>query len=286
LLRGLAAGTIQALVRLGGTTRIGVALLLLAVVAVASTARIDGGRALSAPELAFLVMLVAVVAALAIAVGTVALSGGAFVSGDRRRKGSTAMPLVLLLATLAALLFMSQDAEIEGLRGAGDDDRRSREIQPADDFFGVGGDVFATIAVAVMASIALLAAKLFAFGVNQRRREAVEPPPEEEEAVMQALDESLDDLRREGDVRRAIIACYARMERALEYAGSARRPAEAPFEYLVRILERITANGRAARSLTELFERAKFGTEPMGEGEKQQAIDALELLRAELLQSQ
>jgi uncharacterized protein DUF4129 len=282
--RALAAGTIQALVRLGGTTRIGVALLLLAVVAGASTARIDGGRALSAPELAFLVMLVAVVAALAIAVGTVALSGGAFVSGDRRRKSATAMPLVLLLAILAALLFMSEDAEIEGRAGGGE---RRRPAEPAEDFFGLGGgDVFATIAVAVMASIALLAAMLFAFGVHQRRREAAEPPPDEEEAVMQALDESLDDLRRERDVRRAIIACYARMERALEYAGSARRPAEAPLEYLVRILERITTNGRAARSLTELFERAKFGTEPMGEGEKQQAIEALELLRAELLQSQ
>jgi hypothetical protein len=283
--RALTAGTIQALVRLGGTTRIGVALLLLAVVAGASTAQIDGGRALSAPELAFLVMLVAVVAALAIAVGTVALSGGAFVSGDRRRKGATAMPLVLLLATLAALLFMTQDEEIERLRRPGDD-RRSRDA-PTDDFFGLGGgDMFATIAVGVMASIALLAALLFVVGVRQRRRQAVELPPEEEEAMMQALDESLDDLRRERDVRRAIIACYARMERALEYAGSARRPAEAPLEYLVRILERITTNGRAARSLTELFERAKFGTEPMGEGEKQQAIEALELLRAELLQSQ
>jgi hypothetical protein len=261
-------------------------LLLLAVVAVASTARIDGGRALSTPELAFLVMLVAVVAALAVAVGTVALSGGAFVSGDRRRKGATAVPLALLLATLAALLFMSEEAEIEGVRRPGGDDERSPGIQPGDNFFGLEGDVFATIAVGVMASIAVLAAMLFAFGVHQRRREAVEPPLEEEEAVMQALEESLDDLRRERDVRRAIIACYARMERALEYAGSARRPAEAPFEYLVRILERITTNGRAARSLTELFERAKFGTEPMGDGEKQQAIEALELLRAELLHSQ
>jgi uncharacterized membrane protein len=278
-----AAGTIQALVRLGGTTRIGVALLLLALVAGASTARFDGGHALSAPELAFLVMLVAVVAALAIAVGTVALSGGAFVAGERRRKGATAMPLVLLLAIFAALLLMSEDAEIERSRPAGDG-RGSRELQPADDFFGLGGgDVFATVAVAVMAGIAVLAVLLFAFGLNQRRRQAVETPLDEEEAVMQALDESLDDLRRERDVRRAIIACYARMEHALAYAGNARRPAEAPFEYLVRILEQITTNGRAARSLTELFERAKFGSGPMSEGDKQQAIEALELLRAELL---
>jgi hypothetical protein len=72
------------------------------------------------------------------------------------------------------------------------------------------------------------------------------------------------------------------MERSLERAGSARRPAEAPFEFFIRVLERITANGRAARALTELFERAKFGAEPLGEREKRQAIGALELLRGEV----
>jgi Domain of unknown function (DUF4129) len=119
---------------------------------------------------------------------------------------------------------------------------------------------------------------------QRRRRASVDCDEDEGEVVMQALDESLDDLRRERDVRRAIIACYARMERALERAGNARRSAEAPFEYLVRVLERIAANSRAARALTELFERAKFSVEPMGEREKQEAIEALEVLRAEVSQ--
>jgi hypothetical protein len=34
--------------------------------------------------------------------------------------------------------------------------------------------------------------------------------------------------------------------------------------------------------LTELFERAKFGTDPMKEREKDRAIGALELLRREV----
>ena len=44
------------------------------------------------------------------------------------------------------------------------------------------------------------------------------------EALAAALDESLDDLRTEPDLRRAIIAAYARMERALAAAGTPAPP--------------------------------------------------------------
>jgi uncharacterized membrane protein YccC len=152
---------------------------------------------------------------------------------------------------------------------------------------GSSGTNVAAIAAAVVAGAALLGTVLALVGAKvradrRRRRMGAAAAVEEEEAVLDAVEESLDDLRRERDIRRAIIACYARMERALDRAGSARRPAEAPFEYLARVLERITANGTAARVLTELFERAKFGTEPMEEREKDRAIGALELLRAEV----
>ena len=53
---------------------------------------------------------------------------------------------------------------------------------------------------------------------------------------MLALDESLDDLRNDPDLRRAIVAAYARMEHALARAGLPRQPAEAPFEYVERAL--------------------------------------------------
>jgi hypothetical protein len=44
-----------------------------------------------------------------------------------------------------------------------------------------------------------------------------------QEAVADVLDESLDDLRHEPDLRRAIIAAYARMERGLAAGGLPRR---------------------------------------------------------------
>ena len=54
-------------------------------------------------------------------------------------------------------------------------------------------------------------------------------------ALADVLDETLDDLRAETDPRRAVIAAYARMERALAAYGLPRRPSEAPDEYLQRI---------------------------------------------------
>ncbi len=68
------------------------------------------------------------------------------------------------------------------------------------------------------------------------------PPPQARAAVGVAppaladvLEETLDDLRAEIDPRRAVIAAYARMERALAAFGLPRSPSEAPDEYLQRI---------------------------------------------------
>lgn len=101
-------------------------------------------------------------------------------------------------------------------------------------------------------------------------------------ALSHVLDESLDDLRNEPDVRRAIIAAYARMERALGRAGIARFPAEAPFEYLARALGELETSAESARRLTHLFERAKFSHHEPDEAMRGEAIDALIAVRDEL----
>ena len=101
-------------------------------------------------------------------------------------------------------------------------------------------------------------------------------------AVARAVDDSLDDLRNDPDIRRAIIAAYARMERALAAAGVARRPAEAPFEYLARSLVELETGAAAAHRLTDLFERAKFSHHEPAERMRDDAIDALVTVRDEL----
>jgi len=102
--------------------------------------------------------------------------------------------------------------------------------------------------------------------------------------VALALDESIDDLRTDPDLRRAIIAAYARMERALAVAGLPRRPAEAPFEYLERALQELHTSRAAVERLTSLFEWAKFSQHEPRPEMRDEAIDALVAVRDELAQ--
>jgi hypothetical protein len=101
-------------------------------------------------------------------------------------------------------------------------------------------------------------------------------------AVSRALDDSIDDLRRDPNIRRAIIAAYKRMEDALAVAGLPRAPAEAPYEYLERSLVELDAGAEAARHLTGLFERAKFSHHEPAESMRDEAVDALVAVRDDL----
>ena len=130
-------------------------------------------------------------------------------------------------------------------------------------------------------ALVLLAAAA-AVVVARRRRRRPEPPPTAPADVVQVLDDTLDDLRREGDPRRAVIAAYARMERVLARHDLGRHPFEAPFEYLARVLSALQASRSSARRLTDLFERAKFSHHAVGESMKSEAIAALLTLRSEL----
>ena len=96
------------------------------------------------------------------------------------------------------------------------------------------------------------------------------------------LSETLDDLRREPDPRKAVIGAYSKMERTLAARGFARRESEAPLEYLGRILGIVEGSGHSARRLTRLFERARFSPHEIDQRMKDDAIDSLVGLRAQL----
>lgn len=102
------------------------------------------------------------------------------------------------------------------------------------------------------------------------------------EEVSLAIDESIDDLRTDPDLRRAIVAAYARMEHALGRAGLPRHPAEAPFEYVERALTSLDTSSESVRRLTALFESAKFSHHEPKPEMRDEAIDALVAVRDEL----
>jgi hypothetical protein len=134
--------------------------------------------------------------------------------------------------------------------------------------------------------VAIVAALLAAVGVAAFAGRRTRPPRKwflrSHEEVALALDESLDDLRSEPDLRRAIIAAYARMERALAAVGIPRRPSEAPLEYLQRALNTLDTSAAASTRLTDLFEWAKFSHHEPDQSMRDEAIDALVAVRDEL----
>jgi hypothetical protein len=107
-----------------------------------------------------------------------------------------------------------------------------------------------------------------------------------EAALAVALDEvladSLDDLHAEPDPRRAVIRAYARMERTFAAYGVPRDDAEAPLEYMGRALDQLSVSAYSVRRLTQLFSRAKFSPHEVDAQMKDDAIEALVGLRAEL----
>jgi hypothetical protein len=138
------------------------------------------------------------------------------------------------------------------------------------------GPALLVVALVVIAVVALYLS-------YRARRRRLDPLPDALlPALADVLDETLDDLRAEADPRRAVIAAYARMERALGAYGLPRNPSEAPDEYLQRIFGDLEVSRRSTTRLTALFSWAKFSGHDVAPEMKQEAIEALEAVREEL----
>jgi hypothetical protein len=117
---------------------------------------------------------------------------------------------------------------------------------------------------------------------RDRGPEPATPEGSVEEELARAIGSTIDDLRGERDARRAVIAAYANMERILGSHGLARGRAEVPFEYLARVLRVLQVSETSIRSLTELFEYAKFSPHEIDETMKEQAIESLVAVKEDL----
>jgi uncharacterized protein DUF4129 len=140
---------------------------------------------------------------------------------------------------------------------------------------------FAWLPAFVVGSMILGIGGAMAFLALRRRREEIEDAPIRE-TLAEVLSETLDDLRNERDPRKAVIGAYVKMERTLAARGFPRRESEAPAEYLERILSVVEGSGHSARRLTRLFERARFSPHDVDQKMKDDAIECLVGLQAEL----
>ena len=143
---------------------------------------------------------------------------------------------------------------------------------------------FQWLVVVILAALVLGIAATVATAVYLRRKHG--EAWDEEAALLAALDEvladTLDDLRAERDPRRAVIRTYARMEQTFAAYGVPREESEAPLEYVTRVLDRLSVSVSSVRKVTQLFARAKFSPHRVDAGMKDEAIDALAGLKAEL----
>jgi hypothetical protein len=232
-----------------------------------------------------LVLLVAVVATLVLVVVVLAVDRPRLVG--RRRRHLVSVGMFVPVALIVGLWLFQQ---LFGL-GEGQDDPAPTTTAPPVSAAELPsappapGPVPLLVAgLAVLTLVAVVAGQLQA---ERRRRR---PPKTPAERLVELLDDTLEDLEREPDPRRAVIAAWARMERGLAAAGLPRRPAEAPFEYAARALEsawrrepgRAGPGAVAVHRLTALFERAKFSRHAIGPADREEAVAALRAVRAEL----
>ena len=200
--------------------------------------------------------------------------------GRRPRAGGT----FTLLVPMAAVVLLWLFRDLFGLGEGRDDppvttlpDQSTLDSTVPSPEPGVVPLVVAGLALAAM--VGLVVAQLLA---DRRRRG---PPRSPAERLVELLDDTLEDLERDPDPRRAVIAAWARMERGLAAVGLPRHPAEAPFEYAGRVLESALARPGSVHRLTGLFERAKFSRHAVGEEDRHEAIAALRAVRREVAEA-
>jgi hypothetical protein len=264
--------------------------LLVGMLALAS----ESGRALGRPPARLLLDLPGAVVAIAWAAATIAcLLLFAFLLAlvRRRRKehderfalgGLLLLPLFILFAALM------NDGSLDGLLSVWSGLTRPPVSLPPTDAGSeppVASLPLFSIAVGVL--VLLLAATVLAlaiwlvFGERLsdwwRSRVLAVPGPLEA-----AVAESLDELRLDPDPRRAIIGCYRRFEHALARSRFPRAPWQTPLEFLRAVLERLPLPADAVRTLTGLFERARFSDEVLGEADRQAALEAVLAIQASL----
>jgi Domain of unknown function (DUF4129) len=265
-------------------------LLGLALVGLAAGERWRGGEGRAEGSVPMLVIDAMLVVGAVLGAVTMVLFalvyGGSYGSVALERKRSSTMRVltsvaIVIIAIFAVVAVRKAFGERFGREGSGDPapaqvaqqqegDGAAAEDRTLDWRFVGGAFVVALIGSAYAARLLMR---------NAHEPELLVDPAE---AVAAILDDTLQDLYDERDPRRAVVAAYSRMERALAAHGLPRQESEAPAEYLERALEELSASASSASRLTRLFEWARFSDHPVEPGMKTEAIQALEAVRDEL----
>jgi len=201
-----------------------------------------------------------------------------------RRAALVALPFLLLLAALASYTWARWtpdgghplEAPLAALAGLLDLLAQARKPPTSVPLFDYA--VGLVILLLALTTCALMLFVVFAERLLRwRARRASKARP-----LIAAVEESLEDLRAQRDVRRAIIGAYRRFELALAAARMPRAAWQTPAEFMRAALTQVAVPAPAVRRLTSLFELARFSDLPLGVDARDDACDCLDAVRAAL----
>ena len=120
-------------------------------------------------------------------------------------------------------------------------------------------------------------------GTRKGRREAGRPEPRTAEDLVAALDAGLQELSdTDRDPRRAVIACWVRLEQAAAAAGTPRHAGDSPTDLVARLLAEQRVDASVLTPFAGVYRQARYATHTVDDQMRQQARMALERLRADL----
>jgi hypothetical protein len=139
----------------------------------------------------------------------------------------------------------------------------------------------------VLAGVGVLVWYLLRNGLRLReRRHEVEPAPAPvpaREQVIAAVEAGLSELDdADADPRRAVIACWVRLEQAAAAAGTPRHVGDTPTELVTRLLTGHAVSAPVLYLLAEVYREARYATHRVDIRTRDQARAALRQLREEL----
>jgi hypothetical protein len=146
-------------------------------------------------------------------------------------------------------------------------------------------------AVCVALVVAVVLAILVALLRDRFRRrpdgtsdeDAPRTAPETAQEVVAALDAGLDQLSAEdGDPRRAVIACWVRLEHAAAAAGVPRQIGDTSTDLVTRLLTGHDLTPEVLAGFAAVYREARYATHTVDDRMREQARAALRRLRGEL----
>jgi hypothetical protein len=171
---------------------------------------------------------------------------------------------------------------------------RTRAPGGGDSGFHLPGWVSLVVAGLCLAFVAVVVGTLIWYVVRDRFRvrsaplvtgpgPAKQPAATRTEDVVAALDAGLTGLSdQDADPRRAVIACWVRLEEAAAAAGTPRHPGDTPTDLVARLLVAHQVSRPVLDDFAAVYRQARYATHVVDERMRVAAIRSLGQLRAEL----